>query len=198
MGGVCEKRGMRKRYRTYQPEQGFLLPASLRDWLPENHRAYFVSDLVAQLDLSGMDAVYEQDERGPPPYDPGMMTKLWVYGYCVGVFSAGKVQQRVEEDSAFRVLAAGNEPEFRTLADFRKIHLKTLEGFLAQVLQLALEMGAMKVGRVALEGTKLKANASKPKAMSYARMKEQEKAIRQQGKELRARAEGVAEEEDRR
>jgi len=171
---------MAKGYRPYLPEQDFLLPPSLREWLPENHLAYFVGDVVDQLDLSPMHAVYGQELRGQPPYDPQMMTKLLLYGYCVGVFSGRKIQQRIAEDIAFRVLAAGNEPDFRTISDFRKIHLETLKGFFEQVLKIALAAGAMKVGRVALDGTKIKANASKHKAKSYDRMKEQEKAIRAQ------------------
>src|ERR1700688_2659293 len=103
---------MSKRYRPYQPEQDLLLPPRLRDWLSENHLAYFVSDLVDQLDLSEMYEVYEEELRGQPPYDPRMMTKLLVYGYCVGVYSARKMQRRLTEDVAFRVLAAGNEPDF--------------------------------------------------------------------------------------
>ena len=160
--------------------------------------AYFVSDLVDQLDLSEIYAVYEKEARGQPPYDPRLMTKLLVYGYCVGVFSARKIEQRVMEDVAFRVLAAGNAPDFRTMADFRKIHRKALEGFFEQVLKMALEVGAVQVGRVALDGSKVKANASKHKAMSYDRMKEQEKAIRKQVRELLWRAAEMDAEEDRR
>ncbi len=189
---------MTKSYRAYQPEQDLLLPPSLRDWLGENHLAYFVSDLVDQLDLSAIDAVYEKEARGQPPYDPRMMTKLLVYGNCVGAFSARKIEQRVMEDVAFRVLAAGNAPDFRTISDFRKIHRKALEGFFEQVLRMALEVGAVKVGRVALDGSKVKANASKHKAMSWGRMEEQEKAIRKQVKELLARAAETDAEEDRR
>ncbi len=187
---------MAKGYRPYLPEQDFLLPPSLREWLPEKHLAYFVGDVVDQLDLSPMHAVYGEELRGRPPYDPRMMTKLLLYGYCVGVFSGRKIQQRIAEDIAFRVLAAGNEPDFRTISDFRKIHLETLKGFFEQVLKIALAAGAMKVGRVALDGTKIKANASKHKAMSYDRMKEQEKAIRAQVEELLARAEAADAEED--
>ena len=189
---------MSKTYKPYQPEQDLLLPPSLRDWLPEKHLAYFVSDVVDELDLSGIYAVYEGDERGQPPYDPRMMTKLLVYGYCVGVYSARKIQQRLTEDVAFRVLAAGNEPDFRTIADFRKIHLETLKGLFEQVLKMALEAGAVKLGRVALDGSKIKANASKHKAMSYERMVEQEKRIRKQVKEMLERAEATDAEEDRR
>lgn len=188
---------MTKTYRPYQPEQDFLLPPSLRDWLPENHLAYFVSDLVEQLDLSAIYAVYEQDLRGQPPYDPRMMTKLLVYGYCVGVFSARKIEQRVAEDVGFRVLAAGNAPDFRTIADFRKMHREALRGFFEQVLRMALEVGAVAVGRVALDGSKVKANASKHKAMSYGRMQEQE-AIRKEVKKLLQRAAETDAAEDRR
>ena len=187
---------MRKGYRPYLPEQELLLPPNLKDWLPENHLAYFVSDVVDQLDLAAIHAVYEKDPRGQPPYDPRMMTKVLVYAYCVGVYSARKIQQRLSEDVAFRVLAAGNAPDFRTIADFRKIHLETLQGFFEQVLKIALEAGALKLGRVALDGSKVKANASKHKAMSYERMKEQEEAIRQQVEQMLAQAEATDAAED--
>src|ERR1035441_2875048 len=117
---------------------------------------------------------------------------------CVGVYSARKIQQRLSEDVAFRVLAAGNAPDFRTIADFRKIHRETLKGLFEQVLKMALELGAVKLGRVALDGSKVKANAWKHQAMSYARMVEQEKAIRQQVKEMLTQAEAVDAEEDAR
>ena len=188
---------MSKTYRAYQPKQDLLLPPSLRDWLAENHLAYFVSDLVDQLDLAAIYAVYEQDPRGQPPYDPRLMTKLLVYGYCVGVFSARKIEQRVVEDVGFRVLAAGNAPDFRTIADFRKMHREALRGFFEQVLRMALEAGAVAVGRVALDGSKVKANASKHKAMSYGRMQEQE-AIRKEVKKLLQRAAETDAAEDRR
>ena len=189
---------MGKSYRPYYPDEELLLPPSLRDWLPEGHLAYFVSDVVDNLDLSAMDAVYGEEKRGQPPYDPLMMTKVLVYGYCVGVFSSRRIERRLEEDVAFRVLAAGNHPNFRTISDFRKIHLKTLEGLFEQVLQIALEAGALKIGRVALDGTKLKANASKHKAMSYDRTREKEKALRAEVKQLLARAEAADAEEDAR
>ena len=106
---------MPKGYRPYLPDQDFLLPPSLSQWLPEEHLAYFVSDLVDQLDLAPMHAEYGEERRGQPPYDPRMMTKLLVYGYCVGVYSSRNIQQRLLEDVAFRILAAGNEPDFRTI-----------------------------------------------------------------------------------
>ena len=185
-------------FRPYLPDQDLLLPQSLREWLPEEHLAYFVSDVVDQLDLTAVYAKYGEEERGQPPYHPRMMTKLLVYGYCVGVCSSRKIQQRVKEDIGFRVLAAGNEPDFRTISDFRKIHLEALQGLFEQVLRIALETGAMKVGRVALDGTKVKANASKHKAMSYAYMQEKEKQLREQVKELLAQAEAADAAEDAR
>ena len=117
---------MPKGYRTYLPEQELLLPQSLREWLPENHLAYFVSDVVDELNLSAIYEGYEKESRGQPPYDPRLMTKLLVYGYCTGVFSSRRIQKRLQEDIPFRVLAAGNEPDFRTISDFRKIHIEKL------------------------------------------------------------------------
>jgi transposase len=189
---------MAKTYKTYLPEQDLLLPPSLRQWLPENHLAYCVSDVVDQLDLSAIESVYEEEDRGQPPYHPRMMVKILVYSYCVGVFSSRRMQKRLVEDVAFRVLAAGHEPDFRTLSDFRKIHLKALEELFQQVLRLALEVGALKLGRVVLDGSKVKANASKHKAMSYGRMEETEKRLRKEVRELLKQAEAVDEEEDKR
>lgn len=187
---------MGKSYRPYLPEQDFLLPPSLRDWLPENHLAHFVSDVVDQLDLSAIESVYEKDWRGQPPYHPRMMTKLLVYGYAVGVRSSRRIAKALVEDVAFRVLAAGNEPDFRTISDFRKIHLKALEELFSQVLRIALEAGAMRLGRVALDGTKVKANASKHKAMSYGRMKQTEQKIEQEVQAILAEAEALDAAED--
>jgi transposase len=187
---------MAKSYRPYLPEQDLLLPPSLRDWLPENHLAYFVSEVIDQLDLTLIEDYYEQEERGYPPYHPRMMTKILVYGYCVGVFSSRKLQKRLQEDVAFRILAANNEPDFRTISDFRKIHLAALEGLFQQVLRMALELGAMRLGRVAIDGSKVKANASKHKAMSYQRMKQEQRRLREQVRQLLAEAERVDAAED--
>jgi transposase len=187
---------MAKTYRPYVPEQDLLLPPSLRDWLPEDHLAYFVSDLVDHLDLSAIMKVYEEEDRGYPPYHPVMMTKVLVYAYCVGVFSSRRIQRRLREDIPFRVLAAGNEPDFRTIADFRKTHLTALQGFFEQVLEMARELGAARVGRVALDGTKVKANASKHKAMSYDRMREKQRQLRKEVKQLLAQAEAADAAED--
>ncbi len=188
---------MPKGYRAYLPEQDLLLPPSLRHWLDEDHLVYFVSDVVDQLDLSAIHAVYEQEKRGQPPYDPRLMTKLLVYGYCTGVFSSRRIQKRLQEDIPFKVLAAGNQPDFRTISDFRKIHIETLQNLFEQVLAMALECGSIKLGRVSLDGTKLKANASKHKAMSYGRMKEKQKQLKEEVKQLLAQAEAADEAEDR-
>jgi transposase len=171
---------MAKTYRSYLPEQDLLLPPSLREWLPDDHLVYFVSDVVDQLNLSAIESVYEEEDRGQPPYHPRMMTKILLYGYCVGVFSSRKIQKHLVEDVAFRVLAAGNQPDFRTISDFRKLHLKALGELFQQMLQLTLETGTMKLGRVVLDGSKFKANASKHKAMSYGRMDETEKRLREE------------------
>jgi transposase len=136
-------------------------------------------------------------ERGYPPYHPRMMTKVVVYGSCVGVIPSRRLEKRLAEDIAFRVLAAGNEPDFRTTSEFRKIHLKALEGLFAQVLQLALKLGVMKLGRVAIDGTKVKANASKHKAMSYDRMLREERRLCEEVKRLLAEAEEADTEEDK-
>jgi transposase len=187
---------MAKTYRPYVPEQDLLLPPSLRDWLPEDHLAFFVSDLMDQLDLSTITKVYEEEERGYPPYHPVMLTKVLVYAYCVGVFSSRRIQRRLVEDVGFRVLAAGNEPDFRTIADFRKTHLTALSGFFEQVLRLAQELGAPRVGRVAVDGSKVKANASKHKAMSYQRMGEKQRQLRAEVTQLLAQAEAADAAED--
>jgi len=189
---------MAKPYRTYLPEQDLLLPPSLREWLPDDHLVYFVSDVVDQLNLSAIESVYEEDDRGQPPYHPRMMTKILLYGYCVGVFSSRKIQKHLVEDVAFRVLAAGNQPDFRTISDFRKLHLKALEELFQQMLRLTLETGTMKLGRVALDGSKVKANASKHKAMSYGRMDETEKRLREEVRKLLRQAEATDKEEDQR
>src|ERR1700675_1315529 len=188
---------MPKGYRTYFPEQDLLLPPPLRTWLKEDHLVYFVSDVVDQLDLSAIHAVYEKEKRGQPPYDPRLMTKLLVYGYCTGVFSSRRIQKRLQEDIPFKVLAAGNEPDFRTISDFRKIHIETLEKLLEQVLAMALECGSIQLGRVSLDATKLKANARKHKAMSYGRMKEKQQQLKEEVKQLLEQAEAADQEEDR-
>src|SRR6202162_2042897 len=127
-----------------------------------------------------------------------MMTKILVYGYCVGVFSSRRIQKRLVEDVAFRGLAAGDQPDFWTILDFREVYLTALEELFRQVLRITLETGTMKLGRVALDGSKVKANASKHKAMSYGRMRETEKRLREGGRKLLSQAEAADAEEDTR
>ncbi len=189
---------MSKTFRPYDPEQMFLLPASMRDWLPVNHLAYFVSDIVEQLDIAVVMRRYTGEERGYPPYHPAMMVKVLLYAYCVGVPSSRKIAKRLEEDIAFRVLAANNTPDFRTISDFRKDHLKALSGLFLQVLKLCQKAGLVKLGHISLDGTKIKANASRHKAMSYKRMKEEEARLEAEIKELLQKAVAMDEEEDRR
>jgi transposase len=187
---------MAKTYRPYVPEQDLLLPPSLREWLPEDHLAYFVSDLIDALDLSAITAVYEDEERGYPPYHPVMLTKVLVYECCVGVFSSRRIQRRVIGDIPFRVLAAGNERDFRMIADFRKILLTAWRGLFEQVLQMARDLGALRVGRVALDGSKVKANASKHKAMSYDRLPQKRRQLRAEVEQLLVQAEATDTAED--
>jgi transposase len=174
------------------------MPASMRDWLPSDHLAYFISDVVDNLDLSAIMERYVGEERGYPPYHPAMMVKVLLYAYCTGVASSRKIEKHLCEDIAFRVLAANNTPDFRTISDFRKDHLKALAGLFLQVLKLCQKAGLVKLGHVALDGTKIKANASKHKAMSYKRMKEEESRLEAEVAELLKKAESVDEEEDQR
>jgi transposase len=167
-------------FRRYQPEQSFLLPPSPRDWLPENHLSYFISETVDTLDLSAFYARYEGDGRRKQPFDPRMMVKVIVYGYATGVRSSRKLARKLEEDVAFRVLAAENFPAHRTICDFRHDHLEALGTLFVQVVQLAREAGLVKLDAVAVDGSKVKANASRHKSMSYKEMKRQEKRLRQQ------------------
>ena len=189
---------MSKTFRPYEPDQISLMPPSMRDWLPSDHLAYFISDVVDNLDLSVIMERYAGEERGYPPYHPAMMVKVLLYAYCTGVASSRKIEKRLCEDIAFRVLAANNTPDFRTISDFRKDHLKALAGLFLQVLKLCQKAGLVKLGHVALDGTKIKANASKHKAMSYKRMKEEEVRLEAEVAELLKKAESVDEEEDQR
>jgi transposase len=159
-----------KTYLSYDPTQAFLLPPSPLEWLPEGHLARFVMDTVGELDLSPIYAHYERELRGKPPYHPQMMVGLLVYGYCLGVASSRKIEKRAYEDIAFRVIAGNRQPDHVQISEFRRIHLATLSGLFLQVLQMCQKMKMAKLGHVSLDGTKVKANASKHKAMSQERM----------------------------
>lgn len=180
---------MAKTYRPWNPDQTLLLPPVLQQWLPKGHLVYFVLDTVKRLDLSAITSLYEQEGRGYPPYHPQMMVGMLLYAYCKGVPSSRKIAQRLEEDVAFRVLSAGSTPNFRTISDFRKRHLKALKGLFVQVLRLCQKAGLVKLGHVALDGTKIKANASKHKAMSYGRMQKEEERLEREIEALLRRAE---------
>lgn len=161
---------MAKTYRTYLPDQPLLLPPDLRNWLEPGHIAHFIDDAGESLDLGAIYGHYEREERGYPPYHPEMMVKVLLYGYCTGVFSSRKIARALHENIAFRFLSRDNYPDFRTISEFRRVHLPALAGLFKQVLCLAQEAGVVKLGKVALDGTKIKASASKHKAMSWKRM----------------------------
>ena len=157
-------------FRPYEPDQLWLLPPSLGEWLPEDHLAYFVSDLVAELDLTPILKTYGGVTRGNAPYDPRMLVTILLYAYAVGIPASRQIARELEEDVAFRVLAANQRPDFRTISDFRQQHLAALTDLFVQVLTLCQRAGLVKLGHIALDGTKVQANASKHKAMSYGRM----------------------------
>jgi transposase len=162
---------VKKEYRPWSPEQSFLLPPSPTEWLPKGHLAYFLLDLVAELDLRAIeDVIHAKDARGTRPYSPRMMTALIVYAYCVGVFSSRKIESATYEDVAFRVIAGGSHPFFTTVNEFRLEHRRALSALFLQVLKLCGRAGLKTVGHVSLDGSKVQANASKHKAMSYGRM----------------------------
>lgn len=183
-------------FRPYDPDQMLLLPPSLKEWLPAGHLVYFVADLVENLDLNDILSAYGGPARGTVPYDPRMLTAILIYGYCTGVFSSRKMARKLEEDVPFRVLAANQRPDFRTISDFRKAHLGELTGLFVQVLRMCSAAGLVKLGHVALDGTKIKANASKHKAMSYERMNKEEARLKQEVEALLRQADRVDEEED--
>ncbi len=185
-------------FRPYQPDQMQLLPQDLREWVPEGHLAHHVSDLVDALDLSAFYAPYEGDGRRNSPYEPRMMVKVLVYGYATGTFSSRKLATKLVEDIAFRMLAAGNFPQHRTLCEFRRRHLDEFGAVFAEVVCLARTMGLAGLGRISVDGTKVRANASKRKAMSYGRMRKEERRLAAEIAGLLAEAEAVDAAEDAR
>jgi len=187
---------MDKKFKACNREQMYLLPPSLQEWLPEGHLVYFLIEVVDRLDLSEIYASYGGDGRGQPPYDPAMMTALLFYAYCVGLPSSRRIERACVEDVAFRVLAANQRPDHDSICEFRKRHLKALAGLFLQVLKLCREAGLVKLGHVSLDGSKVRANASKHKAMSYKRMKEKRDELERQVKELLDLADRVDAEED--
>jgi transposase len=189
---------MSRNYRTYEPDQTLLFPPSVRDWLPEAHLAFFISDTIDALDVSAFDERYGDAGPGNQAFDPRMMLKVLVYAYATGTFSSRKIAAKLHEDVAYRVLGSDNFPAHRTISDFRKRHLPEFNGLFVQVVQTAHEVGLVKLGTVAVDGSKVKANASKHKAMSYKRMKEEEKRLRKEIRELMMKAKRADDQEDKR
>jgi transposase len=189
-----------KTFKPYNPEQLFLLPPALRDGLPEGHLALFLSDVVeTALDLTAILATYETgDGRGQPPYHPALLVKLLLYGYCTGKPSSRAIERATYEEIPYRVLAANQHPDHDTLAAFRQTHLPALAALFAQVLRLCQRAGLVTLGHVALDGTKVLANASKHKAMSYGRMAEAERKLEHEIAALLAEAQRVDAAEDAR
>lgn len=182
---------MNKKFRNWSPDQTWLLPPSPRDWLDQNHLVYFLLDVVREMDLMPFFERYRNSITGQPPYHPRMMVTLLLYGYCSGVFSSRKVQARCGVDVAFRVIVGEDIPDFRTISDFRRENLEHMQSLFVQTLQVCAEAGLVRLGRVALDGAKVKANASRHKAMSYDRMKEEEKRLTQEIAELMAQADAA-------
>jgi transposase len=189
---------MSKTYRDWSPNQIYLLPPSPQDWLPEGDLVYFLLDTVATLDLTPIFAHYEREHRGQPPFHPRMMVALLLYCYATGTRSSRKIMRRCRTDVACRVIVGDDIPDFRTISDFRKTHLARLETLFVEVLKLCALAGLAKVGTIALDGTKVKANASRHKAMSYDRMQEEEKRLQEEIAAMLAEAQAADDAEDAR
>jgi len=183
-------------FRPCAPDQSLLFPPSPRDWLPEGHLAFFIADTVAAVDLQAFYAPYEGDGRRNQPFDPQMMVTVLLYAYATGTFSSRRIARKLEEDVAYRVLAAGNFPAHRTIAEFRQQHLAAFEALFVQVVAIAREAGIVQVGALAVDGSKVKAAASKHKAMSYGRMRDEERRLRDQIAALTTQAEATDAAED--
>ena len=188
---------MSKTFRDWDVEQGWLLPPSVLDFVPPDHLSHFVRDTVREsLDLSAIMDTYSE-ERGYPPYHPTMMTALLLYSYCQGIYSSRRMAKGCVERLDFMAVTGLNQPDFRTISDFRKRHLKALSGLFVQVLKLCRQAGLAKLGHVALDGTKVKASASKHKSMSYERLTKKEAELRREVAEWFQKAEAVDAAEDR-
>jgi len=188
---------MAKEFRDYNLDQIFLLPPDIRDWLPEKHRAWFISETLDAMDFSAIEAKYiSKTGSGPRAYSPRMMLKLLVYGYCVGVRSSRKLERATFEQVAFRVLSGGQNPDHDTIARFRRDHLSEVEGIFLQVLELCKTAGLSKVGNVVLDGTKIKASANKSKSRTYEQASETEAGLKKQIREILEEAEKIDQEED--
>jgi transposase len=186
----------RAHFKPYQPNQLLLLPPDMRQWLPEDDLSYFIMDVVNELDLSGIYQSYDGTKGGQPPFDPKMMTSLLLYAYCVGIPSSRKMEKATYHQIPFRVITGDQHPDHDTIAEFRKRHLKALSGLFVEALRLCQKVGLVKLGHVSLDGTKVRANASKHKAMSYGRMEKKAKELEAEVKRLLAEAQAVDDAED--
>jgi len=184
------------RFRPYLPDQILLLPPDMREWLDKDDLAYFIMDVVKTLDLDAIYGDYDGEKGGQPPYDPRMMTGLLFYAYCTGMPSSRRIEQATYHSLPFRVLTADQHPDHDTIAAFRGRHLKSMSALFVEVLTLCRRMGLVKLGHVALDGTKVRANASKHKAMSYGRMEKAARELEEEVARLLAEAEEVDAEED--
>lgn len=196
---ICFRMSMaEKRYRDWSPAQEYLLPPSPREWLPEDHLAHFIIEVVQELDLGGVEQkIQGKDHRGERPYSPAMMVALLLYAYSTGMYSSRRIWRGTYEDVAMRMIAAGEHPHFTTINQFRLEHGESLAGLFSQGYELCRRAGLVKLGVVALDGTKVLASASKHKAMSYQRMNKDEERLRAQIAAMLAHAEQVDREEDR-
>src|SRR4030088_2266649 len=177
-------------------DQTYMFPPSPRDWLPENDLVYFLIDTVATLDLTPIFAHYERELRGQPPFHPRMMVALLLYCYATGTRSSRRIMRRCHVDGACRVIVGEDIPDFRTISDFRKTHLARLDSLFVEVLKLCALAGLVKVGTIALDGTKVKANASRHKAMSYDRTRTEEARLKEEIAKIRADAQAADDAED--
>jgi transposase len=186
----------RKTYRQWSPSRYVDQPVTPAEILPEDDLVFFLLELVPQLNLSPMYSYYERETRGAPPFDVAMMSTLLIYSYCVGVFSSRKIAAACERNVAFLAIVGKERPDFRTISDFRKIHLKRLSGLFLEVLKIAGQLGMVKLGNLALDGSKFRANASRHKAMSYGYMKKEVERLRAEIEALLKQAEQIDAEQD--
>jgi transposase len=187
---------MSRKFREWSTDQNWLFPPSPQDWLPEDHQVYFLLEVSEQIDISPIVNDYDSEKGGQPPFHPRMMLVLLLYSYSVGVFSSRKIMARCETDVAFRVIVGEDIPDFRRVSEFRRRHLEQMQSLFIEVLALCREAGLLNVGRLALDGTKVKANASRHKAMSYDRMTAEEERLQKEIDELLRQAQAADEADD--
>ena len=188
---------MAKRFRPYSLDQDYLLPPSIKDWLPEGHLARFIGDVTQEMDLQPLLGRYRNgDGRGLAAYNPVMMLRLILYGYCVGKRSSRQLEKATYDEVPFRYLAGNQHPDHDTIATFRKEHLASLGNLFVGVLQLCCKAGMVKVGQVAIDGTKMRANADRNYSFRYNQLSEQEQALQKQVEQMLAEAAQIDAEED--